>query len=171
MSFLKKANNILTKIILGIACTGMASITLIICLQVFCRYFLHSSLSWAEELALYIEVYIIFIVTGYALGTGQHICMDLVVSKVPKKAAFVLNKLSALACMAFSLAMTKYCYDFMIAETGQKMSSLPGYKWMVYLSMVIGFALMLLYSIVNLLRKDIPGSDDPEIELSEKEDK
>ena len=57
-----------------------------------------------------------------------------------------------------------YCYLFMMAETGQKMAALPGYKWMVYLAMVIGGALMVLYSIVNFLRKPEPKKDTSEEE-------
>ena len=70
----------LSKSILAVCALGMAVITLIICLQVLCRYLLGDSLDWAEELTLYIEVYVIFLASGYALGAGQHICMDLVVN-------------------------------------------------------------------------------------------
>ena len=159
MNLLKKANKLLSTAIVAIACAGMAAITLIICLQVIRRYIFGTSFAWAEELSLYIEVYVIFLASGYALGTGQHICMDLVVSKVPYPVAIVMNKLSALVCLAFSLAITYYCYLFMMAETGQKMAALPGYKWMVYLAMVIGGALMVLYSVANFLRKPEPKKD------------
>lgn len=164
MNLLKKADKLLSLVIVAIACAGMAAITLIICAQVVYRYILGSSLAWAEELSLYIEVYVIFLISGYALGTGQHICMDLVVSKVPYPVAVLMNKLSALACLAFSVAITYYCYMFMTAETGQKMATLPGYKWMVYLAMVIGGGLMVLYSTVNLLRKPEPKADSEESE-------
>lgn len=164
MNALAKTESLLAKAILAICATGMAAITIIICLQVACRYFLNSSLSWAEELSLYIEVYVIFLAGSYALGTGQHVCMDLVVSKVPRGTAVIFNKLTAVACLGYAVAMTCYCWNFMLAETGQRMATLPGYKWMIYLAMVIGSALMIFYSIVLLIKKPVfPDKEDDAI--------
>lgn len=153
MSLLKKAESLLGKSILGVCAVGMAVITAIICLQVLYRYILGSSLSWAEEFSLYLEVYIVFLAGGYALGSGQHICMDLVVNLVPRPVAFLFHKLTAVACLAYSLAMTYFCWTFMMAETDQKMAALPGYKWMAYLALVIGAVLMVIYSIVLILQR------------------
>ncbi len=156
MAFLKKCESLLEKAILAICAAGMAAITIIICIQVLYRYGLGHSLSWAEELSLYIEVYVVFLAAGYALGSGQHIRMDLIVSKVPWSVAVVLNKLTDAVCLVYSAAMTVFCTNFMLNETSQKMAALPGYKWMIYLAMVIGSLLMVLYSIILLLKKPVP---------------
>lgn len=165
MNIVKKIMDFINKAIVAVACAGMAAITLIICAQVVCRYLLGSPLAWAEELSLYIEVYVVFLAAAYALGSGQHICMDLLISKVPAKVAFILNKLTALVCLIFAIFMTQYCWIFTVSEMGQKMATLPGYKWMIYLALVISSALMVLYSIGNLLRRA------PKEQSEEKEDR
>lgn len=162
MKLLKKIDEILEKIIVAIACFGMASVTLIICIQVIYRYILGSSLAWAEELSLYIEIYIVFLGSAFALGRGQHVCMDLVVSKVPWPLTVVFGKITAIVCVAFSVAMTYYCTVYLLAETGQKMAALPGYRWMVYLAMVLGGGLMVIYSVVLLLKKPEHAPTAPE---------
>ena len=170
MNVLKKVNDLLSKAIIAVISTGMAAVTLIVCLQVFYRYILGHSLAWAEELTLYIEVYVVFLAAGFALGTGQHICMDLVVSKVPHTVAVIMNKVTSLICAVYAVAMTYFCYTFTVAETGQKMATLPGYKWMVYMAMVIGSALMVFYALTLLFRKAelVPAAEtDPNVKEGE----
>ena len=53
------------KIITVLAGGGMGAITLIIFAQVIYRYILGRSISWAEEIALYIEVWVVFFCAGY----------------------------------------------------------------------------------------------------------
>ena len=65
---LKKVSKPLETLILVLAGAGMASITIIIFLQVIFRVIIGRSLSWSEEFSRYIEVWIVFLTSGYALG-------------------------------------------------------------------------------------------------------
>ena len=86
--FLNKLAIPLEKVIFSFAGAGMALIAVIIFVQVIFRL-MGRSLSWSEEISRYIEVWIVFLTAGYALGKGQHICMDLL---IPQKGQLLFRK-------------------------------------------------------------------------------
>lgn len=135
-----------------LAAIGMALIAVIIFMQVICRYVFSNALSWSEELCVYIEVWIIFLTAGYALGKGQHICADFVVQYLPEKLKFVLQKINSLIFVAFSAFCIRYSYVFICSEFGQKMASIKLPKWYVYLALLVGSVIMLFYSILLVLK-------------------
>ena len=53
--------------------------------QVVFRYGLGASLSWSEEFARYVFVWIIFIGTSVATRRGQHIMVEVIVALFPPK--------------------------------------------------------------------------------------
>ena len=67
--FLNKLAIPLEKVIFSFAGAGMALIAVIIFVQVIFRL-MGRSLSWSEEISRYIEVWIVFLTAGYALGKG-----------------------------------------------------------------------------------------------------
>lgn len=149
---LEKISKPIEKVVLGVAGAGMALIAIIIFLQVIFRVIVKSSLSWSEEISRYLEVWIVFLTAGYALGKGQHICMDLLTHILPEKVNYILEKCNALIAIAFSIVCTYYSYQYMMSERMQTFASMNVSKVWVYVSMVIGFALCIFYSLINLTR-------------------
>ena len=139
------------KIITVLAGGGMGAITLIIFAQVIYRYILGRSISWAEEIALYIEVWVVFLCAGYALGKGQHICMDILSSRLPRRIQFLVEKLISLICLFFALFCTKYGWIYVMAERTQTMAALQLPKWIAYAAMLVGSVVMVFYCILLLL--------------------
>lgn len=150
--FLCKVEKILGKGIVATAVVGMAMIAIIIFAQVIFRYVFKNALSWSEELCVYIEVWIIFLTAGYALGKGQHICADFVVQYLPKNVKFFLSKVNSVMFIIFSVFSVRYSWIFLINEKAQKMSSMQVSKSYVYVSLLVGAAIMLFYSILLLLK-------------------
>lgn len=151
-SILENLSKPLELLILSLAGTGMALITIIIFIQVIFRCLIGSSLSWTEEISRYLEVWIVFLTAGYALGKGQHICMDLLIHILPANVNFVLEKVNAVICIFFSAVCAYYSYQYMVAEKMQMFASVNISKAVVYLSMVLGFLFCIFYSIMNLTR-------------------
>lgn len=151
--FLNKLATPLEKVIFAFAGAGMALIAVIIFIQVVFRV-LGRSLSWSEEISRYIEVWIVFLTAGYALGKGQHICMDLLIHVLPKKVNFILEKVNAVICIIFAGICTYYSYLYMMSERMQMFASMNISKVWVYISMVIGFVLCIFYSVMNLTRPE-----------------
>src|SRR3954447_26405416 len=61
----------------------VALVIIVTFVQVVFRYGLESSLSWSEELARYIFVWIIFIGTSVATQRRQHIFVEVLVALMP----------------------------------------------------------------------------------------
>ena len=150
-SVLEKICNRMDKVILIFAATCLAILTALIFIQVVSRYVFHNSLSWSEEIARYLEVWIVFLSGSYALGHGQHIAMDLVISRVPPKAANILLKIHSCLFIFFSLFMLYSSTRFMIGEKEQTMASLVFLpKNLVYLALPVSAICMLVYSLMLL---------------------
>ena len=62
----------------------LALMSIIIVLQVFFRYVLNNSLSWSEELARYLFIWMIYIGISYGVKLDKHICVDAVYTFMPK---------------------------------------------------------------------------------------
>ncbi len=155
---LKKVSKPLETLILVLAGAGIASITIIIFLQVIFRVIIGRSLSWSEEFSRYIEVWIVFLTSGYALGKGQHICMDLLIHVLPPNINFILEKINAIICILFSTVCAVFSYQYMMAERMQMFASANIPKAVVYVSLVLGFIFCIFYSLINLTR---PKGVDP----------
>jgi TRAP-type transport system small permease protein len=66
----------LQKITEYVAALLLALIVAVIFTQVVCRYFLAISLSWPEELARYLLVWLVFIGGAAAVGRGEQLVVD-----------------------------------------------------------------------------------------------
>lgn len=147
----------LDKVILSLSGVCLGVLTALIFIQVVCRYIFHNSLSWSEEIARYLEVWIVFLCGAYALGHGQHVAMDLVITHIPPKAAAIVAKIHSCAFVFFSIFMLIYSVQFMITEKTQSMASL---RWVpknvAYLALPISAACMLIYSLTLLIK---PGEE------------
>ena len=154
---LSKACGGMDKIILSLSGICLGFLTVLIFVQVVCRYIFHNSLSWSEEIARYLEVWIVFLCGSYAVGHGQHVAMDLLITRVPSKIAVILSKLHACLFIVFSIFFLTYSVQFMVAERSQSMASL---RWMpknaAYLALPLCAISMLIYSLMLLCK---PGEE------------
>jgi TRAP-type C4-dicarboxylate transport system permease small subunit len=156
-SILKKIATVLEKLIIAFDIVAMAALVLLICAQVVSRYIFNSSLTWSEELSKYITCYIIFLTTGYALGTKQHVNIDIVMNLFPPKAKFLLNRCFILPYMFFSYICIRHGYSFVKLGVNCTGSALP---WLhldwVYFSIPLSGALMMFYSLLLLFEREEP---------------
>ena len=77
----------------------MTIMTVDVLLGVFCRYVLHDALSWTEEVARYLMVWMGFLAIGLALREGNHVAVEFLVDKVsagPRRVVFVIIRLLSL---------------------------------------------------------------------------
>src|SRR5665647_3764060 len=58
------------------------------------RYFLHASISWAEEAMLFLMIGCVFLGSGIVTWSDRHIRMDIVVRMMPEKIRVTLGLFS-----------------------------------------------------------------------------
>jgi TRAP-type C4-dicarboxylate transport system permease small subunit len=77
---------LLNKIEEGFIMACFAVMGAVLALQIFMRYVLNMPLIWSEELARYIFVWATFIGAGYGVRKKIHINMELIYTRLPRKA-------------------------------------------------------------------------------------
>ena len=131
----------------------MFAITLVIVVvNVFMRYFVGHILPWGEEVATSCFVYTTFIGAAWCLRTHQHVGVDLVVDRMPAGVRKAVQLLTDLVIVVLNSYITYLSVQFIISS---KMKTMPILKISsIYLnsSLFIGFGLMAIYSLVNMIQ-------------------
>lgn len=82
-------------VLIGVAC-------IIVCLEVFARYFLNRPQVWVFETTEYMLLWITFLATAWVLRKESHVSIDILVNRLNPRAQAILNIitsiLSAIAC-------------------------------------------------------------------------
>ena len=156
---LHRAEKQVDKIILGACGAGMAIITILVALQVIFRYVIGNSLSWSEEFARYVEVWVVYLGSAYAFGKGQHISMDILHHILPVKGIWILDKINSCLCLFFACFCLVYSYKFMVTERSQLMASVRVPKNVAYAALFVGMILMIFYSLVVIFKTSAPEED------------
>ena len=130
----------------------MVAIIIILPLQVFCRFLLQSSLSWPDEIASYVLVWITFIGAALALIEGEHISFDGLTNKMSGNLKFSVIVFRDLISIGFFSILFFFGIPIVIIKWPDPTISLPISKGLFYMCIPLGSAFMLIISIVSLFR-------------------
>jgi|SRR6056297_316600 len=75
----------------------------LVSLQVLNRFIFHLSISWTEEAARYIFVWVVFISASYAVHQNAHIGVQIIVNRLNKKWKKLFIFIMYISCLSFSL--------------------------------------------------------------------
>jgi TRAP-type C4-dicarboxylate transport system permease small subunit len=78
-------NHILNRFLTVVTATAMGGIVLLVFTNVVMRYVFNSGLTWSEEVAVNLFVWVIFLGAILAALEGLHIKVDLLTSRLPAK--------------------------------------------------------------------------------------
>lgn len=127
----------------------MSFMTLLIFVQVVMRYVFNNSLSWSEELARYVFIWLIYIGISYGCKLRKHIKIDAALYLFPKKARRYVVLIGDLLFIVFALYITYTGFNYAMAQVQYDMRS-PALKipfQYIYLSTVVGFGLAIIRQI------------------------
>ena len=149
----------------GVLCLLLIAIVLVTFIQVVFRYVVQSSLSWSEELARYMFLWLATLTSAYAFKTGSHFALRFVTDKLgPKPLAFV-NFLVVTIVSLFLIIFTWKAIEYTFSMAGQIAPSTGMSMAVPYSSAIVGGGLMLYYVVKNWIdsiRK--PKSEEPNTE-------
>ncbi len=152
-SVLHKLEKAVDSCVVAICGSLLFTITILIFVQVICRYVLQNSLSWSEELTRYMMVWIVFLAVGFVLSKGGHANIDMLLNRFSPGARRVVEKGSLLLIIVFSGIVIRYGFVLMRFGRKQVSSALELPMHYVYLAIPIGGALLIFYCIVLLFRR------------------
>jgi TRAP-type C4-dicarboxylate transport system permease small subunit len=130
----------------------LAGLVVVVCLGVFFRYALNSSLSWYDEFASYMLVWLTFYGTVVADYHRRHIGFELVVDKLAAPARKVVDVVAELAVLGFQFVLFYYGWVLTEKMGDETAISLPWVKvsWITSVLPVTG-ALLILISAARMV--------------------
>ena len=142
---LKKIDKNLETIPLIVITTFM---TILIFVQVIMRYVFESSLSWSEELARYLFVWMAYLAVSLGIKEMKHIKIDAALYLFPKKARkyVVLIGDVIVLCFAAFVVISSFQMVAKLFSFGQVSAALSIPMWIVYLAPAVGFTLTVFRS-------------------------
>lgn len=150
MKFIKWLNDNLEKYVTMIL---MVVMTFIIFIQVIMRYIFNNSLSWSEELARYIFIWLVYI--GISLGCKEraHLRIDAFINVFPQKTRKYIVLLADFIFLGFSIYvfLTGVLYVRMIFSQGDLSPALRLPMWMIDMAPCCGFGLCIIREIQNIV--------------------
>lgn len=132
----------------------MASATLITFVAVLHRYgsgidtlqpyLAHINMAWAQELTIYLFVWMAKFGAAYGVRTGIHVGVDVLINRLSDKnrARFIVFGLLAGALFTGVIAVLGGNFVWEIAHTDQTSPDLEAPMWLVYLAIPCGSTLM-----------------------------
>lgn len=120
---------------------------------VISRYILSYSLPWADEMARFSLVWLVYIGMVSTLVRGQHVCVELLLSRCQGKPRIWLLNLIDLACMVLFGALLYGGLLLMELASSQSLPALGISKSWVYAAVPIGAALMLIEYVLRIKRR------------------
>lgn len=134
-------------------CTILVALVAVTFSQVVFRYVLQASLSWSEELARFLLMWLAALSTAYAMKTGAHFALHFVVDRTPPAMRRLIGSAVALVASAFlavfayqSLRFAIEVHDMLAPATRMSMA-------VPYSSAFVGSTLTLYYVLVNWRRE------------------
>ncbi|CAK7003173.1 MAG: 2,3-diketo-L-gulonate TRAP transporter small permease protein YiaM [Desulfovibrio sp.] len=123
--------------------TTLSAMSIIIALQVLMRYGFQASLSWSEEIARYLFIWLIYIGISYGVKKNAHVAVTALDMVVSSKGRYFLKVLSSVIFLIFSAIIVYYSWQVCakIMRLGQEAPGTGLEMWLVYLAAPTGFAL------------------------------
>ncbi|QZY53803.1 TRAP transporter small permease [Crassaminicella profunda] len=138
--------------------TALLATTIILFVNVVLRYVFESSTSWAEELVKYLMIWITFIGASICVRRGAHVSIDFFYEylsiKNKKIVAIIIHGIGFIfSCMMIFYGIKVINFIF---NMGQVSPALQIPMWIPYLAIPLGFVLMAIGFIREII-KNIKG--------------
>lgn len=135
----------------------LAAMSVIVFTNVSMRYLTNFSLSWAEEVARYLMIWMTFLGAGLALRFGGHVAVTSLHDVSSERVQRILRGIIALILVVFFCAMIYIGYDYM-SRMGRQMTPATRLPFSyIYAAMPIGFALLIVHFLL-ILKSYIAGA-------------
>ncbi len=132
----------------------LAAIVLLISGNVFMRYIMNASLSWGEELTLWLFVWFVWIGVSYAFHTGEHVRITVLRDILSDRGRLIVDAIVAVLVLGFLIMLTIECIKLIrmpfVASQSSVVLGLP--IPILYASAPVGAALSAIRVVQHLLR-------------------
>lgn len=124
--------------------------TTFIVIQVLGRNFFNAGLPWAEELARYSGLGVVYLSVPLLLLKGKHIQVELLPNLLGRRSAFVLRLVNECFVLAYCLFFLWGGWHFLKRAAHFSTAALGIPNWLYYLPAAVGMTLLTLVALSRL---------------------
>ncbi|WP_319561976.1 TRAP transporter small permease [Marispirochaeta sp.] len=130
---------------------ALAIMLLLTVSQVLLRYVFNNPTSWSEEITLFLLVWFGFISMSIGVRKNTHISLEFFYDRLGDTGKFILDVGRYLLLLTFSIMMTAYAFPMIAIGHTNTMPSTQISRAVLYAPALVGGALMMLFSLLNLI--------------------
>jgi TRAP-type C4-dicarboxylate transport system permease small subunit len=134
-----------------VAVGGLLAIVAVVAWQVFGRYVLNASPTWAENLALVLILYVTLIGAAVGVRDAGHIGMDSLLVLVPERIRNRMEMVIHVLVMVFGAFMAWNGYVLGESVAGYKLSNIQLSEAVRYVPLAISGVMVVLFSFEHLV--------------------
>ncbi len=135
----------------------LASMTLLVFVEVVMRFGFGKGMMWAQELTLTLSAWMVLFGVSYGIKVGSHIGVDALVKIMPPNVRRIISGIAVLACLTYCGLFTKGAWVYLskMYMIGIELEDMPIPKWIAHSILLIGMILMsirlltLLWAIIT----------------------
>lgn len=139
------AKNLLTHPLETVLCCLLVTMVVVTFSQVVSRYMLHVSLSWSEELARFLLMWLAMLSAAYGFKTRSHFALTFIVDRIGAGPRRIIGLLVTLAIAIFLIVFIVKAVELTQSVTGRTGPGTQLSFAVPYSSTIVGGVLMLYY--------------------------
>ncbi len=165
MKTLKKARQIVDKVLATVCCFIFGAMVVIGTYQIVTRYFFNRPSTVSEELLTYSFTWMALLISAYVFGKRDHMRMSFLLDKITGKPRLIFEVVIEILIVAFAVIVLLYGGIAIRALTmTQKTASLGVHMGTIYTVVPVTGALIIFYGILNIIdlvtgQIDVSGQD------------
>lgn len=136
----------------------LASMTLLVFVEVVMRFGFSTGIHWAQELTLHLSAWFVLFGASYGIKIGSHIGVDALVKILPPGTRRVVSSIAVLLALVYCGLFIKGAWGYLslMYMIGIELEDMAIPKWVAHSVLMIGFVLMAI-RLLGLLYKIITG--------------
>ena len=138
----------------SVLCVLLSTLSIVTFSQVIARYIFQAPLSWSEELARFLLLWLAMMSAAYAFKIKAHFALRFTVNYLPRRIQKLISLFVSLLVIIFLLGFIYNSFKFVIGVRGHLAPALQIPMEIPYSACIVGGFLMLFY-VSKIFIKDI----------------
>ncbi len=130
----------------------LATMTLLVFVEVVLRFGFGVGLMWSQELTLHLSAWLVLFGVSYGIKVGAHIGVDALVKIMPPKVRRIIGGAAITACLIYCGLFIKgsWVYLAKMYQFGIELNDVPIPKWIAHSILLIGMVLIAIRLLILL---------------------
>lgn len=150
---LARALNRITVVALWLSGICLVGMTVVVAYQVFGRYVLNATPSWAEALSITLMGWFVFLGAAVGVRERTHLGFDVLLYALPPGGKIVLRMLADIAVFAFGAGMVFYGIELAVGTWTAIRPTLGIPDGVSYFPLVVGGVLICLFTLTRIVER------------------